>query len=324
MRQERPLPHYDGDGTAVAQGGPGGAGGGDGESGIHSAHVPHGDKRAAGAELRRPVQLPGNRVPRDGEASALRPVSKNDPGSARHIALFIRFTWHLALFIRFARILRLFLRFLGEERWPSFRSSSLVTCQRAGSCSHPEAPFTRFSVSRQQEGWDAFHAWYDDEVWYPFGRPTNNTMYPGMQYLSAAVYGGLNQAGLSWSLPAVCCYISAWLAPISAVFTAGIAYEATGGSIAAFGAAGFIMALNKGHLLRSNGAGYDNEHVAIPAFCGAFYFWMCAIRPANRRWFVNAVLAGACHGCIAWTWGGYVIVPNIIGLSVLFTTLHGR
>lgn len=180
---------------------------------------------------------------------------------------------------------------------------------------------TEYLVDR---GWDAFHNWYDDEVWYPHGRPTNSTMYPGMQYAAAFVYRTLNASGHAWSLEGVCCYISAWLAPVSALFTAGIAYEAAGGSLAAFAAAGFFMAIVPGHIIRSSAGGFDNEHVAIPAMCGVFFFWIRAIRPRNCSWFRDAILAGFCQVCIAWTWGGYIITPNIIGLSVLMTALHGK
>jgi dolichyl-diphosphooligosaccharide--protein glycosyltransferase len=63
---------------------------------------------------------------------------------------------------------------------------------------HEFDPWFNFRATEQlvhfqeQYGWfggiQQFNKWFDNKVWSPLGRPVGTTIYPGMQFTSAAIY----------------------------------------------------------------------------------------------------------------------------------------
>ncbi|CAE7233317.1 stt3 [Symbiodinium natans] len=86
------------------------------------------------------------------------------------------------------------------------------------------------------------------------------------------------------------------------------ASESSGAGVAA----AVVMAIIPAHLMRSMTGEFDNECVAMAAFCTAFWLWCRSVRnPSSWPWAVPAALAYA--SAVA-TWGGYIFVNNLIGL----------
>jgi len=170
-------------------------------------------------------------------------------------------------------------------------------------------------------GTKAFFSWYDEEAWYPLGRPVGTTIYPGLQYTAAYLYYGLQAIGIDMSLNDVCVFTPAVMAPLAVSFTAGMAYEVSGSGNAAV-AAGFFMAIAPAHLMRSVAGGFDNESVAVAAIVATFYFWMRSLRNEGS-WPWGFATAVAYIYMVA-AWGGYTFVLNMVGLSAAVMVVTGN
>jgi len=167
-------------------------------------------------------------------------------------------------------------------------------------------------------GYEKFKTWYDDESWYPLGRPVGSTIYPGMMITASALFRTFEYFDLGISLNDVCVFIPAGFAIFSCIFTCGIAFEATKSFNAALMAT-FFMAIIPAHLMRSVAGGYDNESVAVAAICSTFYFWLRSLRTPSSWPF--AILAGFSYIYMVAAWGGYVFVLNMVGIHAALLTV---
>ena len=161
-------------------------------------------------------------------------------------------------------------------------------------------------------GAKAFWSWYDQESWYPLGRPVGTTIYAGLQFTSAFIFYSLEALGMPMTLNDVCVFVPAWFGPITTIFVYGMTYETCRSSTSALIAA-FFMSITPAHLMRSVAGGYDNESIAVAAICSTFYFWMRSIRDEASWPF--AFLTAASYIYMVAAWGGYVFVLNMVGLS---------
>jgi dolichyl-diphosphooligosaccharide--protein glycosyltransferase len=165
-----------------------------------------------------------------------------------------------------------------------------------------------------EHGYAQFFAWYDDQSWYPLGRPIGTTIYPGLQLTAAALYWAATQiqgpfAGVT--LNGVCVFIPAIFGVLTTAFTSLLAFEVTGDGAAAC-AAGAVMAVIPSHLMRSVAGGFDNESIAVCAIAATFYLWCRSVRtPASWPWGVAAAVSYVYMVC---AWGGYTFVVNLVGL----------
>ena len=198
-------------------------------------------------------------------------------------------------------------------------------------------PYFNFKATRYlvENGYTKFNNWFDETVWWPLGRPVNTTMFPGMQYCSAAIYHAIHRfggggffTGQEVTIEQVTCESPAYLAMITVMAVAGMAYEASGYSVIAALFTGYFSATTATHLTRSMACDYDNESHAMPLLALAFLCWMMAAREEHaynnnklKSWLLPAIGAGVFHGFCAYTWGGYIMIHNIIGVSVLLDVL---
>ena len=163
-------------------------------------------------------------------------------------------------------------------------------------------------------GFSKFFAWYDEQSWYPLGRPIGTTIYPGLQFTAAALYWAANLiqgpfAGVT--LNDVCVYIPALFGVLTTWFTYLLAYEVTGDGAAAV-ASSMIMAIIPSHLMRSVAGGFDNESIAVCAIVATFYLWCRSLRtPTSWPW---GLATAASYVYMVCAWGGYTFVVNLIGL----------
>lgn len=216
-----------------------------------------------------------------------------------------------------------------------------ISVQKYGYLIHEFDPWfnTRATKYLAKHGWHAFFHWYDYMSWYPLGRPIGTTIYPGMQILSVWIWQflklfpkktvdmpGRDLIPANWlpmlpghgqlsmgpmSVNDVCVMVPAWLASVATFSIFLLTWEVSESSGAAVCAA-LVMSIIPAHLMRSMTGEFDNECVAMAAFCTAFWLWCRSIRHSSSwPWALPAALAYA--SAVA-TWGGYIFVNNLIAL----------
>ncbi|CCK70074.1 dolichyl-diphosphooligosaccharide--protein glycosyltransferase subunit STT3 KNAG_0D03280 [Huiozyma naganishii CBS 8797] len=164
-----------------------------------------------------------------------------------------------------------------------------------------------------------FLNWFDDRTWYPLGRVTGGTLYPGLMTTSAAVWHLLRRVGLPVDIRNIC----VMFAPAFAGVTAYCTYKLTcdiKDSRAGLLAAAFI-AIVPGYISRSVAGSYDNEAIAITLLMLTFMFWIKAVK---RGSILFGTCAGLCYFYMVSAWGGYVFITNLIPFHVFCLLLMGR
>mmetsp|Transcript_82739 Transcript_82739/g.145922 ORF Transcript_82739/g.145922 Transcript_82739/m.145922 type:complete len:878 (-) Transcript_82739:914-3547(-) len=194
---------------------------------------------------------------------------------------------------------------------------------------HEFDPWFNFRATEylERNGLAKFLTWYDEESWYPLGRPVGTTIFPGMQITAVfilRVLQWLEQFSplFKTSLNDVCVYMPAYFGAISTIFTFLLAQEASGSGWVGVTAAA-IMAIIPAHLMRSVAGGFDNESVAVAAMVCTFYLWVRALR-TDRSAVPFGILSGLSYVYMVAAWGGYVFVLNMVGLHAAVLVILGR
>lgn len=201
-------------------------------------------------------------------------------------------------------------------------------------------------------GYERFFKWFDYMSWYPLGRPVGTTIYPGMQMVSVAIWEAMNkipetkwilpEEAVSWipkvlrsyfphkakhlivgpmSLNDVCCMVPPWFGSVATLFTFLLARETSESTTAGVFAAA-IMAIIPAHLMRSMGGEFDNECVAVSAFCLTLWLWARCVR--GRGSWPWAISAGAAYAFAAATWGGYIFINNLVAIHACLLVVLGK
>lgn len=102
----------------------------------------------------------------------------------------------------------------------------LYALEEYGLVIHEFDPYFNYRATEYlyANGWHAFSHWYDNQVWYPLGRPVGTTIYPGMQVTAVWIKNHLLP---DMSINDICCYIPAWFGVLATISTALLAYECT-------------------------------------------------------------------------------------------------
>lgn len=76
----------------------------------------------------------------------------------------------------------------------------------------------------------------------------------------------------------------------------------------------FLFSVIPAHAQRSVGGGFDNECVALLPQVACGYFW-CRMFTERTLFgkLLTAALSGASFAYMAWAWGGYVFLINLVG-----------
>ncbi|SCU84606.1 LAFA_0D10902g1_1 [Lachancea sp. 'fantastica'] len=200
-------------------------------------------------------------------------------------------------------------------------SSRLFSVIRFESIIHEFDPWFNFRATKYlvNNGFYKFLNWFDDRTWYPLGRVTGGTLYPGLMTTSAAVWHGLRKIGLPVDIRNVC----VMFAPAFSGVTAWATYHLTceiKDSGAGLLAAAFI-AIAPGYISRSVAGSYDNEAIAITLLMVTFMFWIKAMKTGS---IMHSTLAAVFYFYMVSAWGGYVFITNLIPLHVFLLILMGR
>jgi len=203
-----------------------------------------------------------------------------------------------------------------------------------------------------EHGAHKFFHWYDYMSWYPIGRPVGTTIYPGMQFISVWIWRAMEMIpetsvkipkklwkrlpkALAEALPYrgrllkfgpmsvndVCVMVPAWFGALATLFAYLLASELSGSRSVGVCTA-FIMAIIPAHMMRSSAGEFDNECVAVAAFCATLWLWSRCIR-THRSWPI-AIPAGLAYFGAAASWGGFIFINNLIALHVAVIVALGK
>lgn len=200
-------------------------------------------------------------------------------------------------------------------------SLRLYSVIRFESIIHEFDPWFNFRATKYlaSNGFYKFLNWFDDRTWYPLGRVTGGTLYPGLMVTSAAIHTLLQKLGIPLDIRNVCVLF----APVFSGITAYAAFlltrelkDATAGLFAAL-----FLALAPGYISRSVAGSYDNEAIAITLLVLTFFFWIKSIKLGSMFW---GALTALSYFYMVSAWGGYVFITNMIPLHVFVLLLMGR
>ncbi|DAZ96199.1 TPA: hypothetical protein N0F65_012389 [Lagenidium giganteum] len=191
-----------------------------------------------------------------------------------------------------------------------------------GSVIHEFDPHFNFRVTKflTENGFMELLNWFDDRAWFPLGRVVGTTLYPGLMLAAAAMYWALHAIGIPVQVRDVCVMLAPIIAAFSSIALYMLTKEVTKKNLTALLAATF-MALSPGYISRSTAGSYDNEGIAIFLLIITFYFWIKAVTSGSMFW--AAIAALAYFGMVV-SWGGYVLIINLIPLHVLALVVSGH
>ncbi|KAK9364936.1 Oligosaccharyl transferase STT3 subunit-domain-containing protein [Lipomyces kononenkoae] len=200
-------------------------------------------------------------------------------------------------------------------------ASRLFSVARFESIIHEFDPWFNFRATKYLVSHDfySFLDWFDDRTWYPLGRVTGGTLYPGLMVTSALIFHTLKALTLPVDIRNVC----VMLAPVFSGLTAYVTYlfttemkdEGAGLLAAAF------IGIAPGYISRSVAGSYDNEAIAIFLLMFTFYLWIKALKLGSAFWGASTALF---YFYMVAAWGGYVFITNIIPLHALVLIIMGR
>lgn len=205
----------------------------------------------------------------------------------------------------------------------------LFSVVRFESIIHEFDPWFNFRATKHlvENGFYSFLNWFDDKTWYPLGRVTGGTLYPGLMVTAASIYNLIHQLGFPVNIRDVC----VMLAPAFSILTAWATYSFTkeiadslpslkSKTPTALFAAAFISIV-PGYISRSVAGSYDNEAIAITLLMTTFYFWIKSVRLGS---ILYASITAIFYFYMVSAWGGYVFITNMIPLHIFILVLMGR
>lgn len=177
-------------------------------------------------------------------------------------------------------------------------ATRLFSVLRYESVIHEFDPYFNFRSTKYlvQEGFYAFHNWFDDRAWYPLGRIIGGTIYPGLMITSALIYWSLRALNITIAIRNVCVFFAPFFASNTAICTYFLTKEVVKGSQSSSSAsatglvAAAFLSVVPGYISRSVAGSYDNEGVAIFALLLAFYLWVKAVNTGSMFWAAMAAL----------------------------------
>ncbi|ABN65417.2 oligosaccharyl transferase subunit [Scheffersomyces stipitis CBS 6054] len=201
-------------------------------------------------------------------------------------------------------------------------SSRLFSVIRFESIIHEFDPWFNFRATKYlvTHSYYEFLNWFDDRTWYPLGRVTGGTLYPGLMVTSGVIWHILREwLALPVDIRNVCVLLAPAFSGLTAVFTYYLTKEmkdSNAGLLAAI-----FMGIAPGYISRSVAGSYDNEAIAITLLMATFYFWIKAMKLGSVFY---GTLTALFYFYMVSAWGGYVFITNLIPLHVFVLLVMGR
>lgn len=208
-------------------------------------------------------------------------------------------------------------------------ASRLFSVIRFESIIHEFDPWFNFRATKYlvTHSFYKFLNWFDDKTWYPLGRVTGGTLYPGLMVTSSVIFNLLKKIGLPVDIRNICVMLAPAFSSLTALatylFTLEITYtlpSMNNKKTPALLSAAF-MSIVPGYISRSVAGSYDNEAIAITLLMVTFYFWIKSIRLGS---ILYASITALFYFYMVSAWGGYVFITNMIPLHIFILLLMGR
>ncbi|XP_060518289.1 dolichyl-diphosphooligosaccharide--protein glycosyltransferase subunit STT3A isoform X2 [Cylas formicarius] len=200
-------------------------------------------------------------------------------------------------------------------------ATRLFSVLRFESVIHEFDPYFNYRTTKYlaEQGFYAFHNWFDDRAWYPLGRIIGGTIYPGLMITSATLYRLCQFLHIDIDIRNVCVFVAPLFSSLTTLITYLLTKEVFSKG-AGLTAASFV-AIVPGYISRSVAGSYDNEGIAIFCMLLTYYAWIKACKTGVILWGALAALA---YFYMVSSWGGYVFLINLIPLHVLVLMITGR
>lgn len=172
-----------------------------------------------------------------------------------------------------------------------------------------------------ENGYYKFKNWFDFSAWYPIGRVTGKTLYPGLMMTTLIMHSvAKNIFLLPIHIREVCVFTAPIFACLTTLATYGFTIEISGRSGAGLIAA-LLISIVPAYMSRSVSGSYDNESVAIFALVFAFYSYARSLRIGSMA---SGLLATVAYFYMVITWGGYVFVLGFFSMYSVVLVLLNR
>lgn len=201
-------------------------------------------------------------------------------------------------------------------------SSRLFSVIRFESIIHEFDPWFNFRATKYlvSHSFYDFLNWFDDRTWYPLGRVTGGTLYPGLMVSSGIVWHILRDwLKLPVDIRNVCVLFAPAFSGVTAIFTYLLTKEIKDSNAGLLSAV--FMGIAPGYISRSVAGSYDNEAIAITLLMAMFYLWIKAMKVGSIFY---GTLSALSYFYMVSAWGGYVFITNLIPLHVFVLILMGR
>ena len=180
-------------------------------------------------------------------------------------------------------------------------------------------PYFAFNNMRQivNNGWESWYNYVDTTAWFPFGRESVTTSYPGTSITGAMLYLFLQSLGVSLSLYDVAVFTPVLMGAFAVLVTYFFAKDLWGKSAGLF--AGLFLAFNSSLLSRTSLGFFDNEEVGIPAMILTFLFFIRAVSPTRtlKATIIYSILSSLSLIWMAFSWGSFRYATEVLGLFAL-------
>ncbi len=180
-------------------------------------------------------------------------------------------------------------------------------------------PYFAFNNMRQivNNGWESWYKYVDTTAWFPFGRESVTTGYPGTSFTGAMLYLFLQSLDVKVSLYDVAFFTPVLMGAFAVLVTYFFAKDLWGKSAGLFAA--LFLAFNSSLISRTNLGFFDNEEVGIPAMILTFLFFIRAVGPTRtlKATIIYSILSSLSLIWMAFSWGGFRYASEVLGLFAL-------
>lgn len=201
-------------------------------------------------------------------------------------------------------------------------TSRLFSVIRFESIIHEFDPWFNFRATKYlvSHSFYDFLNWFDDRTWYPLGRVTGGTLYPGLMVTSGVIWHTLREwLALPVDIRNICVLLAPAFSGLTAIFTYLLTKEVKDSSAGLLAA--IFMGVAPGYISRSVAGSYDNEAIAITLLMATFYLWIKSMKLGSIFY---GTLTALSYFYMVSAWGGYVFITNLIPLHVFVLILMGR
>ena len=202
-------------------------------------------------------------------------------------------------------------------------SARIFSIIRYESVIHEFDPWFNFRATKvlSEKGFAEFKWWVDQESWYPLGRYSGVTLFPGLMITAWIMHLVLNKVLMvPIDIREVCVFTAPFFSALTAITGYLLAKEASGKTGAGLLAALFVAVIPT-YMSRSVAGSYDNEAVAIFALVFSFYTF---VKSLNSGSMIDALLASFAYYYMVLTWGGYVFVLGFMSIFIIILIFLNR